>query len=494
MQQLWQDLRFGSRMFIRRPMLVVITVLSLGLGIGANTTIFSMVKAILLQPLPGIQDTESLVLCLGRRPAGSYSTLSYPDYVDFRERNEAINGLIAYDMVPVNLSTTGEAERVWGMIVSDSYFSVLGVQPQLGRGFTPEEGRVMGGHAVAVIGHRLWERNFGSDPNIIDKTITLNGYPYTVVGVAPRGFSGTFVALSFDIWVPLAMQEQIKPGVNLLNARGSRWLESIARLKPGYSLEQARMSMSGIASQLQEVYPDTNKDRTVTLLPLSKAPWGPTKIFFPVLIILTISVALLLLIACANVGNLLLLQALGRWREIAIRLSMGASRGRLVKQLLTEGFLLAALGGLAGLGLALWSINRLDTFIPQAGLPIQLNIGIDETVLLFTVAVSLVSGMIFALVPALQTTNPDLVSALKDEAMPVSKGYRKSRLRSMLVVVQVALCQVLLISAVLFLMSLEKAQNIETGFESKRVLLSSINLINKEYDAKRGPVFYRQLL
>ena len=494
MYTLWQDLRFGFRTLMKRPLLLIMCVLSLGLGIGANTTIFSMVKAIMLQPLTGIAEPDQLLLFLGRRPTGSYSTISYPDYLDFRERNDALAGLIAYEMVPLNMSTSGEAERVWGMIVSDNYFSMLGVQPVLGRAFTREEGQAPGAHPVAVISHRLWNRSFGSDPNIIGKTVTLNGYSYTVIGVAPENFAGTFVALSFDIWVPLSMQEQIKPGVNLLNARGSRWLESMARLKPGYSIEQGQAAMTAIANQLQEVFPDTNKDRGVTLLPLSKAPWGPIKILSPVLLVLTLAVGLLLLIACANVANLLLLRALGRWREIAIRLSLGATRSRLIKQFLTESILLAVMGGIAGLVLAIYGTSLLSTFAPPASLPIKLNVEIDKTVLGFTALISVLTGIIFGMAPALQTTHPDLVSSLKDESVPLTKGYSKSRIRKTLVVVQIALCQVLLITAALFVLSLQKAQTINPGFDSQNLLLGSIDLANKDYNKERATAFYRQLI
>ncbi|HVG20511.1 MAG TPA: ABC transporter permease, partial [Blastocatellia bacterium] len=458
MGNLLQDFRYGIRMLLKNPGFTAVAVLSLALGIGANSTIFSWVKGILFRPLPGVTESDRLVVFAGNSLAGSYTSTSYPDYVDLRDNNKVLDGFIVFDMATMSLNAGGEAQRVYGTVVSGNYFDVLGVNAALGRTFLPEEDKTPNTHPVIVISHGMWQRVFGADPNVVGKTVTLNSHPFTVVGVAPDSFLGTFVGLSIDLWVPMMMHEQIIPGGNRILSRGDHWLQAMGRLKHGVSIEQAQTELEAIARQLAQQYPRTNEGRGAAIFPLWKSPWGAGFVLRPVLFVLTAVVGLVLLIACANVANLLLARAVGRRKEIAIRLSVGASRARLIRQLLTESVLLALLGGAGGLLIAYWASGLFMAIVPPMNIPVKLFLGIDGGVLWFTLGVSVLTGVIFGLAPALQASSPDLVDALKDDTGRSSGSRGKARLRNGLVIAQVALSLILLIGAGLFLQSLQKGQ------------------------------------
>jgi putative ABC transport system permease protein len=493
METILQDIKYAIRMLVKSPGLTAVAVLSLALGIGANTTIFSWVKAVLLRPIPAVTDPDRLVVFAEKSLSGGYTSTSYPDYVDFRDRNEALSGIFIQDTQTMSLSTGDRADRVFGAIVSGNYFDVLGAQAARGRTFLPEEDRTPGSHPVAVLSHGLWQRKFNSDPHLVGNTVTLNGQQFTVLGVMPEEFVGTFVGLSTDLWVPIMMEERFVAGRDRLTSRGDHWLQAMARLRPGVSIDQARANLEVIAGQLASEYPATNAGRSATVMRVWESPWGAQFVLRPVLIVLTAVVALVLLIACANVANLLLARAIGRRKEIAVRLALGASRIRLIRQLLTESVLLACLGGVGGLAAAFWSSDILMAFVPPTDMPVKLATNLDWHVLGFTLAVSVVTGFVFGLAPALQASNPDLVTALKDESGRVAGGG-KGRLRSLLVVAQVALSLVLLVAAALFLQSFRNGHTIDPGFNPDNVMIASYDLFPNGYDTDRGRIFHRQLL
>jgi macrolide transport system ATP-binding/permease protein len=492
METLLQDLRYGLRSLLRRPSFAAVTVLSLALGIGANTTIFSLLNAILLRPLAFEEPERLAELYTVETKADNYLTVSYPDYTYFRDNNEVFSELAAHGIAMLSLSGGNQNELVWGEIVSGNYFSVLGVKAFAGRTFSPEEDQTPGAHPVAVVSHGLWTRRFGSAPDLIGKTVMLNGHSFTVVGIAPEGFKGTIVGLSPDIWVPLMMQAQAKPGPDLLNKRDARALFIIGRLKPGVDLEQAQTSMKGLARQLEQSYTDTNKGIGVALLPARALPPQFRTAVAGFMIFLMAVAVLVLLVACANVANLLLARATGRRKEIAIRLALGASRGRLIRQLLTESILLSLCGGVLGLLIAFIATRLLLAFKLPLPVQIALDLSLDIRVLGFTLLMSLLTGIIFGLVPALQSSQPDLVPALKDEA--TGRGHKRSRLLNALVVTQVALSFVLLIGAGLLIRSLQYSQASDPGFDVKKVLAITLDLQIHGYTEARGRSFYEQLL
>ncbi|HYY97780.1 MAG TPA: ABC transporter permease [Pyrinomonadaceae bacterium] len=506
-ETLLQDVKFGARTLGKNPGFALIVTLTLALGIGANTAIFSFVNAVLLRPLP-VAEPERLVYVFGGTRATPYNVSSYPDYVDYRDRNNVFSDLIAYSPITLSLNDNGQAEMISGLIVTGNYFDALGVSARVGRTFLPEEDTTPGGHPVAVISHGLWQGRFGADPGIAGRKLLLNGQPFTIVGVSPSGFNGAALGETYDIYVPMAMQALVRPprggysgemNPDLLSKRGPRWLDLVGRLKPGVSAEEAQAALGTLAAQLAQAYPDTNRDQTATVSPVSGGDPTQRGTLRSVACLLLAVVGLVLLIACANVANLLLARAAGRRKEISLRLALGASRGRLVRQLLTESLLLALLGGASGLLLAVWLVNTLRTYSPPANFfPVAFDFSLDGNVLGFTLLLSIVTGLVFGIAPALQASNPDLIAALKDEAALVpgagGRTARRFSLRNLLVVAQVALSLVLLISAGLFLRSLQQAQRIDPGFDPERVLTMPLNINLLRYTKTQGQEFYRQVL
>ncbi|MCA1561208.1 MAG: ABC transporter permease, partial [Acidobacteria bacterium] len=480
---LLQDLRYASRVLLKTPGVTVAAALSLTLGIGANATIFSWVKAVLLEPLPGVAEQERLVVVASRSRGGRWNSLSYPDYLDFGDRNRVFDGILVQTVTTLNIGAAGAAdrpERLYASVVSGNFFEVLGVRAALGRTFLPEEDRTPDSHPVVVISHGLWQRRFGADPTIVDRSVLLNNRPFTVIGIMPPVFQGTYVGLVMDAWVPIMMQEQVLPGARL-QQRDGRWMQALARLKPDVRIEQAEADIQAIARQIALAYPATNEGRGAGVLPLWRSPWGAQVILAPVLLVLTGVVAVVLLLACANVANMLLARALGRRREVAIRLSLGAARGRLMRQLLTESVVLASIGGVCGLAVAAWSADLMGVFLPPTDMPVMLTMPIDRTVLGFTAVVAIMTGLVFGLAPALQASNPNVVAALKDDGGTASGGRARSRLRSLLVIGQVALSVLLLVGAGLFLRSVEMAQRISPGFNPDRLALAGYDLFPNGY-------------
>jgi len=506
-ETLLQDMRFGARTLAKNPGFTLVVTLTLALGIGANTAIFSFVNAVLLRSVP-VAEPERLVYVFGGTRTSPYSVSSYPDYLDYRARNDVFSDLIAYSPITLSLNSGEQVDTVTGLIVTGNYFDVLGVRPRVGRAFLPEEDTTPGGHPVAVVSHGLWQSRFGADPGVVGRKLLLNGQQFTVVGVAPADFNGADTGRTSDIYVPMAMQALVRPprggysgemNPDLLSKRGPRWLDIVGRLKPGVTEEQAQAAMSTLAAQLSQSYPDTNREQTATVSPLAKGDPEQRGRLVSVAGLLLAVVGLVLLIACANVANLLLARAASRRKEISIRLALGASRGRLVRQLLTESLLLSLLGGALGLLLGVWLVKTMRTYSAPANFfPVAFDFSLDGNVLGFTLLLSVLTGLLFGIAPALQASKPDLVVALKDETALVpgasGRGGRRFTLRDLLVVAQVALSLVLLISAGLFLRSLRKAQGIDPGFDPSRVVTMPLNINLLRYTKTQGQDFYRQVL
>ena len=496
METLWKDLRYGARMLARSPGFTAAAILSLALGIGANATIFSLVNALIFRPLPVANPSELAALYTSDFSGPLYGTSSYPDYEAFRAETQAFSGLAAYTLTPVALGEADETERVIAELVTGNYFSVLGVRPALGRAFRPEEGEASGADAVAVVGDGLFRRRFASDPGIVGRTIVLNGRSFTIVGVAPKSFPGMIRGLRVDLWIPIVAREKIEPRDRTLTARGNRGLLVIGRLRDGVTLEQAQAHVSVVAGELHRLYPSEwanvrNEPRVVTLLPEKSARILP-QAFAPVslfLALLMTVVALVLLIACANVAGMLLARATGRLKEMAIRLSLGAGRRRLARQLLTESLLLSLAAGAAGVLLAIWGTGLLMRFQPPLPVSIALDLGLDGRVLAFTLGVSLLTGVLFGLAPAMEISRPELVPALKDGGT----GERKRSWRSVFIVAQVALSLFLLIGSGLFIRSLQNALAVDLGFDPRNLALLSMDLSIAGY-TETDAAFYRQLL
>src|SRR5216684_2944056 len=494
METLWQDLRHGVRMLLKRPGFTLTVVMTLALGIGANATIFTWIKAILLAPLPGMERPDELVEIWGATRHNSALSTSYLDYIDFRDRNTALSGVVAHQILALNMSCGGKPERVRGAVVSGNYFDVLGIKALIGRTFLPEEDRTPNSHPVAVIGYGLWQRRFGSDPHVIGQKITLNEHDFTIIGVTPADFASPFAGNAIDVWTPLMMKDYVARPHFSLTDRGSRWLMVMGRLKPGATVPQAQANIAAIASHLEKEYPQTNERMGVAVYSVLQSPFSLKQDMRPPLAILMAAVGVVLLIACANVANLLLARATSRRKEIALRLALGGSRGRLVRQMLTESFVLASLGAALGLAMAFWTARSLAAFLPPYASRVSFDTRPDAVVFAFTLGLTVITTLLFGLAPTLHASKQDLVTAMKDNTATVGRGPRKVSLRHALVITQVALSMVALISAGLFVRSLREAYKADPGFDPHGVLLASFDPFLSGYDESRGREFYRRLV
>jgi macrolide transport system ATP-binding/permease protein len=490
MDSLIKDIRYAIRGLIKRPGFVAVAVITLALGIGANTAIFSLVNTVLLRSLP-VERPGEIVSVAARGKNDSLSAFSYPNYKDFRDRNEVLSGFLVYRFVPLSLSRGGANERIWGYEVSGNYFDVLGVKAIQGRTFLPEEDKTKNTNPVVVISYDSWQRRFGGDPNLVGKEVLINNHQFRVIGVAPEGFKGTEFVYSPEIWLTASMMEWAEPGATWLDDRDSKNFFGIGRLKSGINSRQAEASLNLLSQQLAKEYPDSNEGQTIKV--------GPPGFILPDLRgavvsftwVMMAAVGLVLLVTCTNLAGLMLARATDRRKEIAIRLAMGANRLRLIRQLLTESILISLIGGAAGLLLALWIVKVLLALKPPIDFPLALDVGIDWRVLIFSLAVSVAAGAIFGLAPALQATRPNLVGTLKDTA--AQGGAAKTRLRSVLVVAQIAISLVVLIAAGLVVRTLQQLQTMNPGFDPQNALTMSFDLGLQGYDDPRGQQFYREL-
>jgi len=486
------DIRYSFRSLLKNPGLTLAAILSLGLGIGANTTIFTWVQAVLFRPIPLAADPSSIRIAAMQNREGQSRSWSYPNFVDFRDRTKMLD-IVGQDDQTFNIAVDDTAERAWGALVSGNYFEVMGIRPAAGRFFTAKDDVTPGGHPVAVLSYANWQRRFAGDPAVIGKQVTINNTPITIIGVAPEGFIGSFLGVSSAAWVPMAMQKEMMGG-DRMNQRGNGWFQSIVRLKPGVSAEQAQAEASSIMAQLEQEYPDFNEGRRLRIVQTWEAPFGAGTVLAPLLGVLSVLVALVLVIACANVANLLLSKAVSRRREVAVRLSLGASRTRLIRQLLTESFLLAIVAGITGVVMAYWTMDVIMAFVPPVDMPIDLGLRMDTTTLLFALGVSMVTGLVFGLAPALQASSNQTINALKEEGRSGSGGRTTGRLRNALVVAQVAVCLVLLVGATLFLRSFIAAQSLSPGFDASHVVTASMDMFPSGYTGDRHREFQRRAI
>jgi predicted permease len=501
-QDLLQDLHYGFRQLRRSPGFSLIAILCLTLGTGANAAVFSWIEGIGLRPFPAVAHQERLVVVVATSSASGKIAdavgnpdVSWPDWLDFQKSCTLVDAFIADRITGARLGTGARAETVTGSVVSANYFDALGIRPILGRGFQPGEDSGHNAHPLTVISYWLWKERFRSDPDIVGKTEKLEGVPHTIVGVAPEGFYGTFVGHPMQFWVPASMQELFVPGGYMLQDRAGGWIEGFARLKPGVTIAQAQQEISAIAKRLESAYPETNRGRGIRLLPLWQAPFNQAGNLVPTLEVALAVVFFVLLIACANVSGLLLVRSLARRHEMTVRLSIGARRGRLVKQLLTEGLILSSFAAAGGFLVAYTCRNLVTLFFPLSE-RVDTNLAghIDWRVLAFIVGISMISTMLFALVPAIQTSNVDLAGALKTESGTSFGSRGSTRIRSVLVLLQVSLSFVLLVIAALLIKSEQRIRNADPGFSTDNVLLSEVDLISAGYDVPRAKTFQDALI
>jgi putative ABC transport system permease protein len=486
MEILWQDLRQGARSLFKHPTFTIVAVITLALGIGANTAIFSVVHAVLLQSLP-YPDADRLVMVWETRrsnPSGQ-NVINMGNFFDWKEQNRVFEDMAAFGDTSVNLTSGGEPEEIPMQVATTGLFNILGVKPILGRSFAPDEGKP-GQPGVIVISFGLWQRRFGGDPQIIGRKLILSGNEATVIGVMPAGFNwganaGSLTTEMAKIWSPWQIDEQNRP-------RRGRGYMAVARIKPGVSLAQAQAEMSAIHSRIEQQYPEFNAGWGVNLVPLRTQFAGKIRL---ALLVLLGAVGMVLLIACANVANLLLARAAVRQREMAVRAALGANRGRIVRQLLTESLLLAGLGGLAGLTLAWWGTDLLVSLAPPDLLNLP-QVKLNVAVLGFTLVITLATGVIFGLAPAFEATRLNLSESLKEGGKSAG-GMRAQRLRNSLVVLEVALSLVLLVGAGLLIRSFAQLQGVDPGFNSQNVLTMSVGLPRSKYENDQKRVnFFRQ--
>jgi len=496
MTSFWQDIRYSLRVIAKAPGFALLAILTLALGIGANTTIFSWINSTLLNPVPGLTKPNEVMALSLSKPGENPFAFTYPDIEAMRDGQRSFSGLAVCTFAQISLTGKNKPERVWGMVASANYFDVLGVQPVLGRGFLRVEDEKPGGAPVAVISYRFWQTHFGANPNIVGQTVEINQHPYTIVGVTPAVFQGSQTGLRTDIWVPIMMETQVNPLGDLLHDHHYFWLLAFGRLKPGVTLQQAQEEMTLRLRSEVKNYPEEHKGHdTVTVYPLWRNPYGLNYFLATLLPMLMVIAGLVLLLACANVANLMLVRAVGRRREIAIRISLGANRWRLVRQLLAESLVLALAGGTVALLITLWTQGTLMKFLPVGeDLPLALTIEADRTVLVATLVISILTGVIFGILPALRASGTAPAAVLKEDAGSVAGGFRKARLANSLVVAQISLSLLLLICAGLFIRSFRSAQQMYPGFNPHNVLMASYDLFTAGYSDVSGAEFDRQLV
>ena len=505
MEKLWQDLKYAVRMLLKNPGFSAVAVLSLALGIGANTTIFTVVNAVLLNPLQ-VRDISRLVqvdTIDSKTRVGLANAIklgmSFPNFQDYQRRNGVLSSIAC--IIPAGLTWSGGAEprQLAAQLVSANYFDVLGVKPAAGRFFLPDEDTKPSGNNVAVISYGLWTSRFGANPDVIGQTMILNATPYTVIGIGPRGFKGTFTFANTElVWIPDSMYPQALSGFvkDFFNDRRALVTTDIARLKPGISIGQAEASLKTIAAHLQTEFPKDNAGRSVTLTPLADAAVGANQHDQLALIagLMMGVVGLVLLIACVNLANLLLAQAARREKEMSLRAALGANRRRLLRQMLTESLLLSLAGGVVGLIIAYWGRAVLWSFRPPFISRTDIDLSLDSHVLLFTLAIALLTGVLFGVAPAIRASCPDLMETLKVGGRGGTVGWSRNRLRSLLVIGEMALALVSLIGAGLFVRSMQNAQALDPGFESKKLFMMAFDLGALHYDEGRGEQFFRDAI
>jgi predicted permease len=491
------DLRYSLRQLLKAPGFSLAAVLSLALGIGANTTVLTWIENLVLRPLPGVERQDELVVVTTSHGGRMWDTVSLPDLRDIASQDRIFAGVTGSQQTPASLRSDGRTEWLYGQIVTASFFDVLGVQPVLGRGFRPDEDLKPGGHPVLVISEQLWRRRFGADPAVIGRTVELNRHGFTIVGVAPASFPGDTAALRCDFWAPAMMHREVAySGLdsNVILQRYARWHHTLARLQPGVSVDQARAALATLSARLEQEYPDTNRDIRFHAWRLWESTYGAPAIFRPLFGLLLAATLGVLLIVTANLASLLLARAAVRQREIAVRLAVGASRARLVRQLLTESLVLALAGGLAGLLLAHWMVGLVTHFTPPTPhLPVHLSLDVSWRTLAVSLLLTLGSGVVFGLAPALQSLRTRLTDALKDGGRSATTSAAHHRARNALVIAEVSLAVSLLIGAALCLQGLGRSRQVDPGLDPRGVLIAGLRVGMNGYTRDTAPEFYRVL-
>jgi predicted permease len=490
-----RDLGYALRQLRKNPSFTVLAVGTLALGIAANLTILSWINATLLNPIPGVAHTGNMItIQRGVRSEHASPPFSYADYADLRDGTTTLSGLAGYHDDYMSITGEGTPERIYGALVSSNYFEVLGVRPLLGQTFKSTLPYERTGVPLAVLNYDLWQNRFGGDPAIVGKTIQINLHPYTIIGVAPRGFHGCKSGLRADLWIPLGMDRLVWDDARI-NYRDVSWLNVLGVLRPGVNQQQAENELNLRMQRIAGQYPDDHRgNNQLSLDPLWRSPFGANVYLAGTLPILLALAAALLLLACANVANLLLVRSVARRRECAIRLSMGASRWTLVRQLMVENLMIAIAGGVVALTVTFWTARTLALFLPSATLPMAIDGKVDTGVVVAAFAAALLTACISGVVPALRASALSPLTILKDESLSTSGGLHKSRLASGLVMTQVALSLTLLTCAGLFVRSLAKAQTMDAGFDADHVLLATFDLDPMGYTDSRGVAFDRELL
>jgi len=490
-----RDLVFSLRSLRKTPGFAAVAVLTLAFGIGANSTIFSWINSTLLNPIPGVDHTSSLI-CLARGGA-AFADLpfSYLDYIDLRDHSQGTSGLTAFALASMNLTGVGKPERVWGSLVAANYFEVLNIRPIRGRGFLAAENVTVGGAPVMVISHRLWQTHFGGTSSIVGQLVNINFHQYTVIGVAPRFFQGTQTGLRSDLWIPLVMADQILP-YDALHNRAKTWLGLLGRRKPGVDTQSVQEETRILMRHLVDQYPDDHRGQNCTpsAYPVWRSPYGGNRYLYVLLPTLMAASGLLLLLACANMANLLLVRGMARRREVAIQLAIGASRWELIRRFLVEGVILALAGGMLAIIFTIWSSGVFAQFVPISSIPIDFGLHFDRTVVLATLLISLFASLLFGILPAQRMLSLPLQVILKEETASVSGGSAKSWLSRGLVVMQISLSMILLICTGLFLRSFDNAQQFNPGFDREHVLLVTFDLSSQGYKEHEAIQFERHLL
>ena len=488
MEMFWQDIRYGVRMLLKAPSISIVATIALALGIGANTAIFSVVNAVLLRPLP-FANSEGLMNVWETDSVRGYKrgSASYPNFADWREQNHVFERMSSYYTNNFILTGRGDSTRLQGAVVNADLFPLLRATPMLGRGFLPEEDQPEKGQVV-VLSQELFQTRFNADPNVLNQSMMLDGKNYTIVGVMPRAFQFPIQNEPVEFWTTVALDRSGKEPVT--EARGAHYMNVIARLKPGVTAEQAQSEMTTISARLEQQYPDKNLHRSTRV---ESTLEGLVSDIRPALLILLAAVGCVLLIACANVANLLLARAMTRHKEMAIRAALGASRIRVVRQLLTESVLLSLAGGALGLVLAVWWSDLLVA-LGKENIPRALHIGLDWRVLAFTGAVSVLTGLVFGLVPAIHSSKTGLTESLKEGTRGSGEGARRNRVRGLLVVSELAIAVVLLVGAGLLIQSLWRLQNVSPGFESENLLTFVVGIPDVRYPVEKQEPFYRDLV
>jgi predicted permease len=493
LEMLVADLRYALRLLARRPLFTALATLTLGIGIAANAVIFSWVDGLLLNPLGGVRDQRSLATLTVTTATRNGLSFSYPNFLDLRQaRGGAFQDVAVFGTSAMSIRTDAGAERVWGQLFAGNMFDLLGVQPAAGRLLSEADNQAPGAHPVVVISHGFWTRRFGASPGAVGQTLVLNGRSFTIVGITPPAFKGTQAALAFDVFVPVMMESAFFPG-NRLNERSNGWLQAYARLNHGRTLGELQAELDVVAARLAANYPETNSDRGLRAFELWRSPNGGQNILLPAFAVLAGIVGILLFLVCANLAGLLMARAAGRARELALRHALGASRFRLVQQLMIESLLLALIGGAAGIAAASWSGSLLQAFMPPLPIPIEIAAGLSWRVAFFTFLVSLAAGLALGILPAWQSSRASVRDTLQ-EGSGASVTWRKGRLRQGLVVTQVAVSLVLLVSAGLFVRSMGEARRLDPGFAARDGVVGAVDLQSAGYDEARGRQAHTALL